>query len=435
MSHLIPQAKELKDIVVDKYTLSNERYEQKIEEFEAEDILTTTKILYALASDLKLKVTQKRALAVRSQRLLEKQMPEGYDFTWLINMFVEQKYLQNGQLLLPTTKLHKLITKSDGDIIKDIFKNILNAQYNHEVGNALFRASIARGDNVKNFREVIVQLIKQQDKSLWISIDYLVDQIKLDAKTLKNITNNYKYCYAFYGNSNRIQYNKIEHLKVVVRYFLKTFFGIMCQIGLCDLGMTKFQAYNKEDLRILQGISEIGTHFGNVEFYKLSELAHYVLGFDSVFKNQDDYKLLLNDYNYELKIENSNNLSEIYLEKIAKKIDDNKYKIDIKSFMKGIDTQQAYQHTKETFTNKVENLPQNWKHFFAVLDARSESITVISKSVVLMKIQNNKDILGLLASNKKLQEKILKADKFHIVVMQKDFLSVKNILKEYGVIV
>ncbi len=435
MSDFIFQVKELKNITIEKYTLSNEKYEQKLKELQAEDTLLAIKILYSIASDSKLKVTQKRALAVRSQKLLDKEMPEGYNVAWLINTFVEFKYLQNGQLLLPANMFHKLITKSDGDMMQDIFKAILNSQYNHEVSNALFHTSMTRGDNVKNFRESIIKLIKQEDKSIWINIDYLVNQIKLDAKTLKNITNNNKYCYAFHGNSKRIQYNKIEHLKVVVRYFLKTFFGIMCQIGLCDLGVTEFQAYNKEDARILQGIPEVGIRFGNVEFYKLTELGSYVLGFDTSFESKNDYKLLLNDYNCELKVENSNNLSDVYLQKIATKVNNAKYRVDIKSFMKNIDTKQAYQHTKEIFTQKVEHLPKNWKQFFTILDERAESISVISKSVVLMKIQNNKDILGLISSNNKLQEKVLKADKFHIVVMQKDFASVKSILKEYGVVV
>jgi len=428
-------AKELKDIVVDKYTLNGERYEQKLHELLAEDILLAINVLYTVANDSKLKVTQKRELAVRSKKLLLAQMPEDYHFPWLINLLSDNNYLQKSQILLPTNKFHKLMLKSDGDIIKDIFKNILNLQYNSELSSGIFSTSITRGDHVKNFREMIVKLIKEQDKALWINIDSLVNEIKISSRTMKYITNNYNYCYAFYGNSNRLAYNKIEHLKVVVRYFLKTFFGVMCQMGLCDLGATEFQAYNKEDVRILKGFTEYGTKFGNVEFYKLTKLGHYVLEFDTIFQSKNDYKLLLNSYNYELKVENSNKLSDIYLEKIATKIDDAKYHIDIKSFMKNINSKLEYQNTKETFINKVENLPQNWQQFFKLLDAREESVSTVSKSVVLLKIQNNRDILKLISSNNKLQDKILKADKFHIVVMQKDFIYVKTILKEYGIVV
>lgn len=428
-------AKELKGIIVNKCTLSGDMYELKLEELPAEDVLLAISVLYMVANDSKLKVTQKRALAVRSEKLLLAQMPEDYHFPWLINLLSENKYLQNGQLLLPTNKFHKLMRKGNGDIIKDIFKDILHLPYNNELTSGIFRASVARGDQVKNFREMIVTLIKEQEESLWINIDYLVNEIKINSKTMKYITNNYNYCYAFYGNSNRLQYNKIEHLKVVVRYFLKTFFGVMCQMGLCDLGATEFQAYNKEDVRILNGYTEYATVFGNVEFYKLTELGHYVLGLNATFKSPNDYRLLLNSYNYELKVENSNKLSDIYLEKIATKVEDAKYKIDIKSFMRNINSKLEYEKTKETFINKVEHLPQNWQEFFRVLDTRAGSISTVSKSVVLLKVQNNRDILKLISSNNKLQDKILKADRFHMVVMQKDFASVKNILTEYGVVV
>ncbi len=429
------QTKELKDVVVWKYTLDYEKYKQTVEVLKAEDTLTAIKILYTVANDSKLKVTKKRTLAVRSYNLLEKQMPQGYAFAWLINMSVEHKYLQNGQLLLPTQKFHKLIEKSDGEIVKNIFQNILDSPWNHEIANALFRASITRGEGVKNFRKVIVKLIKQQDASLWVSIDSLVDQIKLDNQTLKDITNGYRYCYAFYGKSKKIQYNKIEYLKVVVRYFLKTFFGNMCQIGLCDLGVTEFQAYNKEDVPILQGAVEADTRFGHIEFYKLTTLGRYALGIETHFESGDEYRLLLNDYNLELKVQNGNNLLDIFLKRIATKIDETKYVVDTKSFMKNIDTLQSYRQVKKSFLDKTGDLPQNWKSFFEILDKRAKSISVVSRGAVVLKVQNSKDIVEILSSNKRLQKKILKADKMHIVVMQEDFSTVKNILKEYGVLV
>ena len=431
----VNREKELKDIVVNKYTLSGEMYKQNLEKLPAEDILLAINLLYSIANDSKLKITQKRVLAVRSEKLLYAQMPEEYNFTWLINLLSETKYLQKEQTMLPANKFHKLMQKGDGDIIKDIFKDILNLPYNNEVTSGIFIASVIRGDHVKNFREMIVNLIKEQEKDIWINIDSLVDKIRLSSKTMKYITNNYKYSYAFYGNSQRLEYNKIEHLKVVVRYFLKTFFGVICQMGMCDLGETELQAYNKEDVRILRGYTEYATSFGNVEYYKLTALGQYVCGLSTKFESVNDYKLLLSSYNYELKVENSNKLSDIYLEKIATKIEDAKYKIDMKSFMKNCNSELEYEKTKELFIDKVGELPQNWQQFFKLLDARVGSITTVSKSVVLLKVRNNKDILKLISSNNKLQEKILKADKFHIVVMQKDFASVKNILKEYGVVV
>ena len=435
MSIVMNEAKEFEKIVVNKYTLSGDNCKQTLDKLLAKDMLFAINVLYTVASSSKLKITQKREIAVRSKKLLLAQIPEEYPFSWLINLLINNKYLEYKKLLLPTNKFHKLMLKSDGDIIKDIFNDMLNLEYNTELFYHIFQASATKGKYVKNFRKMLVELIKEHDKSLWINIDDLVNKININNMTMQDITNDYEYCYAFYGNSKRIKYNKIEHLKVVIRYFLKTFFGIMNQMGLCDLGVTKFQAYNKEDVKILQGLYEYETHFDNIEYYKLTESAHYILGFNTTFESQNDYKLLLNAYNYEVKVEHSNKLSNIYLEKIATKVDDTKYKVDIKSIMKNITSHLEYQNIKETFIAKAEHLPQNWKQFFALLDERVDAISVVSKSVVLMKIQNNRDILKLISSNVKLQKKILKADKFHIVVLEQDFISVKNILKEYGVVV
>ena len=425
----------IQNVTLNKYTISHDLYPQVVQEIKAEDTILAINMLYSLADDSRLKVTQKRTLAVRSEKILIEKMPKNYNYIWLINLLTDNGYLKEEQLRAPTSKFHKMMAKSDADIIKIIFKVILNSKTIDELSYTLFRVSLVQGDYVKKFRDMILELISKEDKSLWISVDYLVDKIKIDSKTLKYITNDYNYCYAFKGSSLRYTHNKIEHLKVVVRYFLKTFFGIMSRVGLCDLGITEYQVYAQADVRILQGIDEVGYPYLNVEFYKLTQLGQYVLGLGGNYESANDYKLILNSYNYEVKVQNPNKLSDIYLEKIAKKTDDLKYKVDIKTFMNNIKSKIEYQNVKNTFLSKTEDVPQNWKKFFATLDSREESAVIVSKSAVLIKIKNDKEVLKLISSNTKLQDKILKADRFHVVVMQNDLLYVRNIFKEYGIII
>jgi hypothetical protein len=275
--------------------------------------------------------------------------------------------------------------------------------------------------------------MKEQDNSLWIAVDHIVDMVKIDRTTLKYITNDYDYCYGFFGNSQRMSYNKIEHLKVVVRYFVKSFVGIMCRFGLCDLATTQYQAYSKQDVRILQ--TEELRSFANVEFYKLSDLGLCVLGLESEFKSENDYKLILNPYVLEVKVENRNNLSDIMLENIATKIDDTKYKIDIKSFMKNINSKSEYKRIKTSFLSKTTQLPKNFKKFFEMLESREDTASVITSTAILIKIKNDKEVLKLISTNQKLQEKILKADRLHLVVMRDDLAYVKRVFKEYGVLI
>lgn len=420
-------------VVINKYNLDGKSYSQYLKEDKEIDIILNTQILYSLCLDKKIKRIKSGNLASVSEKILKKSFSNDFKELDYLNFLLNKKYLRRDKEITPTLKFTNLMQKSNGEIIKKLYDDAIKSEKIDELADAPF-ASCCRGKYVKFLRDMILKIIKKQDTSLWINIDTIVDAVKLDKTTLRNVTNGYRYGYIFVRNNFKRGYNDIEDLKVVIRYFTKSFIGIMHQFGLCKVAHTRFQAYNKEDVAIIKN-NQVG-RYANLEYFQLNELGLFVLGLKKEFKDNNDYKLLLNEYALEFVIENRNTLSDLLLENIAIEISKDKYKTDVKTFMKKISKTAEYKNIESSFLNKVEgDVPKNWKDFFSLLNKRQKSASVVSSSVVLVKLENNREFLKLLSADVKLQEKILKADKMHIVVLRENLDAVKKILKGYGILI
>ncbi|MEA2111414.1 MAG: hypothetical protein U9P71_05135 [Campylobacterota bacterium] len=420
-------------VIITKCDINGEAYPQTLKEYDVVDTVLNVQLLYTFCLDKKIKMTQKRQLAKVSQNILQEQFLDDFEEVDYLNFLINSNYLVTDKEITPANKFIKLMANSGGEIIKKLYSDFIQLHKIVELEYAMFRVSLVKGSHISLLRARILEIIKAQDNSQWINVDFIVDKISLDAKTLKQITNDYDYCYHFKGNSLRGKFNAIEHLKVVVRYFVKSFIGLMHQFGLCKMAYTEFQAYNKEDVRILG--DEKGARYANIEFFKLSELGLFALGLQKQFKDSNEYKVILNEYTLEFKVEGANSLSDIFLNNISTQLTDEKYKTDIKTFMKNITKKSEYKQIESSFLQRVDNVPQNWRDFFMLFNERQESMSVVSSSCVLIKVENSREVLKLMSANKKLQEKILKADKMHIVVLKSNLEYVKKAFKEYGVLI
>lgn len=415
-------------VIVNKYNLDGVCYSQSLQEDKEIDIILNTKLLYSLCLDKKIKRIKSGNLASVSEKILKKSFADDFKELDYLNFLLDNKYLRRDKEITPTPKFTNLMQKNHGEIIKKIYDDAMKSESIDELEDAPF-SSCRRGKYVKSLRDMILKIIKKQDTSLWINIDTIVDAVKLDKTTLKNVTNDYRYGYYLLR-----EYNNIEALKVVIRYFIKSFIGRMHQFGLCKVAHTDLKAYNEEDIAILKK-NQVGS-YANLEYFQLNELGLFVLGVKKEFKDTNDYKILLNEYALEFTIENRNTLSDLLLENIAVEIGKDKYKTDVKTFMKKISKPTEYKNIESSFLSMVEgDIPKNWKDFFSLLNKRQKSASVVSSCAVLIKLESNREFLKLLSADVKLQEKILKTDKMHIVVLRENLDDVKKILKGYGVVI
>lgn len=436
-----PYLDDITNVEIYKYDFEYDLSPYELFEQEYTNMVENIRIFYQLCKDKKVVITQKRALAVRSVKLLDAQLTIDTEiYVWLLNILSDLKFLTIKKDVIPTKLFDNIINLDDGDLLKAIVEKFIKLDYQVELSYAPFNTT-PRGGNgsIQNLRKKIIDIIKKADRSKWISIDSIVNEIPIDSKTLKYIQNGGKYTYGFYvtnGYHRQIKYERLSDLKVVLRYFVKAFIGLFCRFGVCSIGYTSIAAYVEKDLDILYETGERDRPFANIEYFKLKEIGLYSLDIAQSFTSKNDFKLILNPYTLELKVENASKLSELFLENLALKIDETKYKIDISTFMQNINSYSDYERTYTLFLGKCgEELPANWKEFFKLLDSRINSAKIAHKDTVLIKLQNNKDLLQFISTNSKLQSKIIKADGLHIVVLKENLLFVKKILKEYGILI
>ena len=423
-----------------KYDFKNNLKRCKLFENSHQDMIENIRILYQLSRAKKILITQKHQFAVRTIKLMKSSLSMDEDlYPWLVNLLVDFKLFKIDKAVTPTKKFDDIIKLSDGDFLKEIYKKFIVFNKQYELQFVPFASRVGEGNSsIQNLRKMIINAIKKSDTKKWISCDSIVEQIPITEKTLKYLQNGKMYAYGVYHYNKykrkELVYDLLSDLKVVVRYFVKAFIGLLNRFSICEIAYTPCDIYVKEDLEILAPTGEHEREFKNIEYFKLNEIGLYCLEISSSFKSKNDFHFTLDPYLLELYVDKPSNLSQLYLENIATKMNDTKYRVDFASFMKNVNSVTEYKTLKQTFLEKTEQLPRNWQDFFAVLDERIESASIVAKDTILIKLQKNRELLKLIATNTKLQAKILKADNLHIVVYKQDLVVVKNIFKEYGVI-
>jgi len=426
-------AANIDQVKIDKLDWDYQSISQKLIHYEAQDTASVVRIIYRLAKDSKIKITQKGSLTVKSDKLLQENLPvDDFDYILLLNHLIKSKYLSSPQLKLPTKAFDAAISQDDGTLVKKLFMKYMSKKIQWEFNYVIFRTQTIEADLVSQFRETIVNIVKETSSSEWINIDYIVEQIPINTKTLKQITNGYDYCYNFDMQDYYHSYNKIKDLKIVLRYFIKSFIGIAHSLGIFDIAKTEKDSFFSEDLELLS--HRYSSHFASIEYARLSDLGRFVLDIDKEYKSKNDFKLILNPYTYDITIENHDAISTLFLSQISTEIDSSRYHTDIKTFMTGINSPKEYRNKKELFLERSERVPPNWQKFFETMDERTAAANIVSDTAILVEIKNPKEIRHIIASHPKLQEKILKADQRHIVILKENLVYVKKIFKEYGVI-
>ena len=263
-------------IKIDKLDRNYQPVSQKLIAHKAEDIASAIRIIYRLTKDSRIKITQKGTLAVRSNKLLQENLPlDSFNYILLLNFLIDNKYLSSPQLKLPTKTFDTLVSNDDGTLIKRLFMKFMAMGIQFEFNYVIFPTQSIEKELISKFRASIIEIIKNSSSSKWISIDSIVDQIPLNSKTLRQITNSYDYCYNFDLHNHHQGYNQLKHLKIVIRYFIKSFIGIAHNLGLFDIAKTDKSSFIGEDLKLLNRYYD--SPFASIEYARLSDLGKFAL--------------------------------------------------------------------------------------------------------------------------------------------------------------
>ena len=173
-----------------------------------------------------------------------------------------------------------------------------------------------------------------------------------------------------------------------------------------------------------------------LEYVRFTDLGKFVLGFSAEYTpkeiQQNKAKLKFDEYSPIITIDAKDGVTIAKLEGYADKIDANKYILSYSKIFKDCDNYKALTLKIDGFYKQIaSNPPKVFFDFFDKIKQRADLLEKESK-LITIKLKNNKELLELFMTNKKLQEITVKAQGFRVLVLKDDILKLKKICSENG---
>ena len=213
---------------------------------------------------------------------------------------------------------------------------------------------------------------------------------------------------------------------------LKAVFFYLGALGLFELeydepySLYTITAKNKEYI----------SHWDGLEYVKLTELGKYMFGLrkDYEYKKQAKKiaKIKFDEYKPIITVDKSDIITQAKLEQFADKYDENRYIVSYTKLFKDVSSKKTLELKIKSFYKQIEsNPPQVFHDFFnEVLD--NANLLKRDLKQVVIELQNNKKLLHFLMHNKKIQELVIKAEGYRIIVLKENIPKLTKILKENG---
>ena len=192
------------------------------------------------------------------------------------------------------------------------------------------------------------------------------------------------------------------------------------------LSVCGFSAEGKDYISVWDGL----------QYVRFTELGKYLLGFTKEYTpkvvQREKREIKFDEYKPIMTIDPKDTITIAKLEGYAEKIDENKYALSYPKIFKECTSFKALDLKIASFYKNIEEHPPKvFVHFFEEIRNHANLLSVDRKQVVI-ELENDKALLNLFMNNKKLQELIIKAQGYRILVLKENLSKVKKILHDNG---
>lgn len=288
-------------------------------------------------------------------------------------------------------------------------------------------------EQTKKAFKTIKTVLENMPKGKAVSIDNIlkyIDYRDMDIEILSP-ENIYNYVYineADYGRTKITNYE--NYYNYVVVPFVKSIFAILGCLGVLDIYYDI--PTDKNGLYLKNGYL---TKYDGFKYIKLSKLGEYIFNKIENYnfgEDSEDSEIYLDSNRLIISIIGDSHIRIMFLETIADRISESKFKISYKSFFKNIETEKDILEKIEVFKQKISNkLPKIWEDFFDSLIKRSSSVNLVDEYKII-KLKEDKELFEIILKDKNIKNKILKAENYHILIKKEDISEFSNLLKEHG---
>jgi hypothetical protein len=171
-------------------------------------------------------------------------------------------------------------------------------------------------------------------------------------------------------------------------------------------------------------------------FIKLTELGKYVFGLRYTYDQKEIVKkttsLKFDEYKPIITVDKQDTIMLAKLEPFVQPYDENRYILSYAKIFRDCDKYKALELKIDSFYKHIEqNPPKVFDEFFDEIKQKANLLKRELKQVVI-KLDEDKKLLNLFMTNGKLQELIIKAEGYRIIVLKENIPKVTKILKDNG---
>jgi hypothetical protein len=287
--------------------------------------------------------------------------------------------------------------------------------------------------NIQNTESKLLEILRQLPINQWVSMQNVIDFASLRNYDL-NIASVYEMCNYLnyevdgkYGKEKKA-ITKTNYKKFVNEPLLKGTLMFWSCYGLLDI------AYDTVDT------SQIGTTYYSVydgiKAVRLTNLGAYILGLKQEYEAptvKQSYNLIFSTDNLIILAEGETNITDNLLVNYADKVSSNRYAVSNESFLKNVGSKKELKIKIDIFKQVISNqLPPNWKEFFSNLDQKVHPLTQVDEVMVFKIPTNDPELIKLLIQNQAIKKLLIKAEDYQIIVLKKDYPTLRTKLKTYG---
>ena len=221
------------------------------------------------------------------------------------------------------------------------------------------------------------------------------------------------------------------HLDTVTAPFIKAVLFLCGSLGLLDL------AYNPptNDQYRLSGKPYLSRYDG-LRYIRLTELGAYVAGLSKTYDQSvavaSQARVILDENHLVINLDAHDPVKSMTLETLADRISDTCFRVSYESFLKGCSHESDVEERIELFESLIEDrIPAIWENFLREIDGRTNPLEARDDAYVFQ-LRPDPTLLDLMARDSVLKKYILKAEKHHIIIRNRNLGHVKRRLAELG---
>jgi len=322
----------------------------------------------------------------------------------------------------------------------ETLRNFLRLQFDNQLDFFITRIFASHLKKVRfdfyyssqnDFFDLIKLIVNNLTSKGWVSVDNILNFCKYRDMNFHLESSDKTYYYNMLGEDDKELTGEDYYYEIVFEPIIKACLFYLGALGIMEL---KYNTPKTQHSINAKGLSYISVWDG-LKYVKLTTLGLYTLRINQTYNAKKIEKKVSNIKFDEYKpIININNEDTIMIAKLEPYVEkyENRYILSYSKIFRDCKNTKALDLKIAGFYKLFDTkLPKVFDDFFSDIKSNSNMIKRDLKLITIV-LKNNKKLLHLFMTNKKIKEIIIKASGYRVLVLKDDMLKLTKIVKENG---